>query len=130
MTSTDPSNGDVEVDRDANVTVTFSEPVDAADGAFSLTCGGAAVAIAVSGGPTAFTLDPADQLPRDAACTLTVEADAVTDQDTEDPPDNGRRLHGELPHRLEHRGPAHPRHPGRASTLALHGRSWPACPAW
>jgi uncharacterized protein len=87
VTDTDPGNGDDEVDRDANITVTFSEPVDATDDAFSLACDGTDFALAVSGDGTTYTLDPAEQLPRDARCTLTVEADAVTDQDSDDPPD-------------------------------------------
>ena len=88
MTDTDPGSGDDEVDRDTNITVTFSEPVDATDDAFALTCNGTDVPVVVSGDGTSFTLDPSEQLPRDARCTLTVEADAVTDQDADDPPDN------------------------------------------
>ena len=79
--STDPANGADEVDRDTNITVTFNEPVTAGDDAFALACDGADVPLAVSGDGTTFTLDPAEQLPRDARCTLTVEADAVTDAD-------------------------------------------------
>ena len=88
VTDTDPGSGDDEVDRDTNITVTFSEPVDATDDAFALTCNGTDVPVVVSGDGTSFTLDPSEQLPRDARCTLTVEADAVTDQDADDPPDN------------------------------------------
>jgi predicted extracellular nuclease len=87
VSGTDPGQGADEVDRDADLSVTFSEPVDAGPGAFSLSCGGDAIALAVSGGPSEYTLDPAVQLPRDASCALTVEAGAVTDQDGEDPPD-------------------------------------------
>ena len=85
VASTDPANGADEVDRDTNLTVTFSEPVTAGDDAFALACDGADVPLAVSGDGTSFTLDPAEQLPRDARCTLTVEADAVTDADGNHP---------------------------------------------
>ena len=85
VASTDPANGADEVDRDTNITVTFNEPVTAGDDAFALACDGADVPLAVSGDGTTFTLDPAEQLPRDARCTLTVEADAVTDADGNHP---------------------------------------------
>lgn len=71
---------------DANVVVTFSEPVVAPASAFTLTCAGAPVAFALTGGPTAFTLDPTAALPAGAACTVAVTAASVTDVDTDDPP--------------------------------------------
>ncbi len=90
VTATSPSNGAVEADRDGNVTVTFSEPVDAGEGAFTLSCGGSAVGFALSTNAegTVYTLDPDERLPRDTECTLTVLAEGVTDRDTDDPPDN------------------------------------------
>jgi predicted extracellular nuclease len=88
VSSTDPANGATEVDQGANVRVTFSEPVTAADDAFGLACGGAAVPFTVSGDGTVFTLDPTPQLPHDAECTVTVRAAGVSDQDADDPPDH------------------------------------------
>ena len=41
-----------------------------------------------SGGPTTFTLDPGVTLVNSETCTLTVLANQVSDQDTNDPPDN------------------------------------------
>jgi uncharacterized protein len=88
VTSVTPANGTVDVAVDANLTVTFSEAVDVASGAFALSCGGSPVTLTASGGPTTFTLDPATSLAEGASCTLTVVASLVTDQDTSDPPDS------------------------------------------
>mgnify|MGYP001324337977 CR=1 FL=1 len=82
-----PSNGATNVPVNTNISVTFSEPVNAPAGAFALSCGGGAVTFALSGGPTVFTLDPQDDLPEGANCTLTIAASQVSDQDTDDPPD-------------------------------------------
>lgn len=82
-----PANGASDVAVDSAINVTFSEAVNAASGAFSLSCNNASVALAVSGGPTTFTLDPDANLPNGATCTLTVSAALVTDQDALDPPD-------------------------------------------
>jgi predicted extracellular nuclease len=88
VASVDPPAGAADVARDANVTVTFSEPVDAAGDAFELSCGGTAVPVTVSGGPTVFTVDPDADLPQGGFCRLTVRAAGVTDQDPADPPDH------------------------------------------
>lgn len=82
-----PANGAGDVAIDSAISVTFSEAVTAASGAFSLSCNSAPVALAVSGGPTTFTLDPDANLPNGATCTLTVSAALITDQDATDPPD-------------------------------------------
>lgn len=87
VSSVTPANSAVDVVVSTNVTVTFSEAVNVASGAFSLSCGSSPVAFALSGGPTTFTLDPSADLPNAASCTLTVSAAAVTDQDAGDPPD-------------------------------------------
>ena len=71
-----------------NVTVTFSEEVLAPASAFTLSCGGSAVAFALSGGPTTFTLDPAADLLAGASCTAAVVGSAVSDVDADDPPDH------------------------------------------
>jgi predicted extracellular nuclease len=87
---TDPADGAGAVARGANVTVTFSEPVTAADDAFSLTCGGTAVAFDVTRQDArTYVLDPAGDLPVGASCVLTVEGDRYTDDDTDDPPNTG-----------------------------------------
>ena len=68
--------------------MTFSEPVDAPAGAFSLDCAVAGPqGITVSGGPTTFSLDPTSDLSDNDRCTVRVESTLVTDQDLIDPPD-------------------------------------------
>ncbi|MDN5768883.1 MAG: ExeM/NucH family extracellular endonuclease [Humibacillus sp.] len=88
VTSSVPTDGAAGVAVTADLTVTFSEPVVAATGAFSLTCSvSGAHPVTVTGGPTTFTLDPASDLALGDTCTLTVAAASVTDIDTDDPPD-------------------------------------------
>jgi uncharacterized protein len=62
VTSTTPANGATGVARTANITVNFSEAVNVTGAWYSISCGssGAHTATA-SGGPTSFTLNPADQ---------------------------------------------------------------------
>ncbi len=89
--SVSPTNGATNVPVDALLSVTFSEPVSASAGSFSLTCAvagsGAPIDVVVAGGPTVFTLDPVINLAPDDACTLTVLAAGVSDADANDPPD-------------------------------------------
>ena len=88
--SSDPAAGDSEVDRGADVTVTFTEPVTASDDAFSLTCGGAAVAFDVARQDArTYVLDPEADLPVGASCRIAVEGDRYRDDDANDPPDTG-----------------------------------------
>jgi hypothetical protein len=83
-----PASGATGVDPDADITVTFTEAVDAAPGAFSLECATSGnVALTVAGGPTSFTLDPQVTLAAGELCTVRVAAALVTDQDVVDPPD-------------------------------------------
>jgi uncharacterized protein len=92
VTSTTPTDGATGVSESSNITITFSESVNAAAGAFTLVCspgGSHAFSITPATGPsTTFTLNPADHLPRSSTCTVGVEADNVTDADADDPPDN------------------------------------------
>ena len=64
------------VDPGASITVTFSEPVTTAAGAFALACtdGRSYAVTATSADQTAYTVDPAASLPRGERCTLTVAA--------------------------------------------------------
>jgi predicted extracellular nuclease len=88
VSSTNPANGATDVPVDSNLEVTFSEPVTLAGNPFSLDCTtSGSTALAVSGGPTTYTLDPATNLEQSESCTATVAASGVTDADTEDPPD-------------------------------------------
>jgi len=89
VTSTFPSNGATDFPVDANLTVTFSEPVNVTDPWFDLSCStSGTVSASYSGGPTTFTLDPAISLTHGETCTLTILANQISDQDTNDPPDN------------------------------------------
>jgi uncharacterized protein len=91
VAATTPPNGATEVSTDTNITVTFSEPVTAAPGAFALVCtssGTVALAVTPAGPSTTYLLDPQTDLQRNETCTVSVEADAVTDSDEVDPPDH------------------------------------------
>ena len=89
LANTTPAANAIGVAVDAPFTVTFSEPVQAAPGAFALSCGGTPVALTtITSSPApAFTLAPAIDLPTSTACALRIHAAAVTDVDTLDPPD-------------------------------------------
>ena len=89
VSNTSPTNGETNVALDANITITFSEPVNVTGSWFDITCTGSGGHTAtVSGGPQSFTLDPDSDFVGSESCTVTVLASQVTDQDTQDPPDN------------------------------------------
>lgn len=88
VTAMNPVDGATDVAVTSDVGVTFSEPVDLAGGWYSIACDtSGAHAAGVSGGPTAYTLDPTADFAYAETCTLTVHGAGVTDQDTNDPPD-------------------------------------------
>ncbi len=88
VTATTPADGASGIAPTAPLSVTFSEPVTAGAGAFSLVCTtGGSRTLTVTGGPSAYTLTPTAPLAAGDACTLTVSAAAVSDVDTVDPPD-------------------------------------------
>ncbi|GAP13339.1 predicted extracellular nuclease [Longilinea arvoryzae] len=88
VVSTVPADGAAFVPYDSNVTINFSEAVNVSGAWFNLTCtlSGSHTA-SVSGGPVTFTLDPGADFVAGEACTLTVNKDLVSDQDSNDPPD-------------------------------------------
>jgi hypothetical protein len=88
VASTNPDDHAADVPVDANVSITFSEPVDVSGSWYAIDCptSGAHTAT-VSGGPSTFTLDPDSNFAQAETCTVTVRAANVTDQDTNDPPD-------------------------------------------
>ncbi|MGH8893192.1 MAG: Ig-like domain-containing protein, partial [Actinomycetes bacterium] len=89
VASTSPANNATGVAVDANLSVTFSEPVDLGSDPFGLSCTSSGTnSVTVSGGPTTFTLDPGTDFVQGETCTATVTATAVTDQDTDDPPNS------------------------------------------
>ena len=88
VSSVFPANAVVNVSPATNITVTFSEPVNAPATAFTLSCAASGpIAITVSGGPLTFTIDPAVPLTFTDVCTLTVAGSGVSDLDVNDPPD-------------------------------------------
>ncbi len=88
VVATYPADGATDFPINANLTVTFSEPVNVTAPWFTFVCSVSGnVDTAFSGGPTTFTLDPGMSLTHGETCTLTILADQVRDQDTNDPPD-------------------------------------------
>ncbi|HHW84574.1 MAG TPA: ExeM/NucH family extracellular endonuclease, partial [Actinomycetales bacterium] len=87
--STVPANGADTVAVDANIIITFSEPVIVTGDWFTISCteSGTHTAAVTNAGPE-FTLVPDPVFATGETCTVTVLADNVTDNDTEDPPDN------------------------------------------
>ena len=89
VADTTPDGGATQVPLDSNVSITFSEPVDLAVDAVSISCADSGVHAATrSGGPETFTFNPDADFARNETCTVTVSADGVSDQDADDPPDN------------------------------------------
>jgi methionine-rich copper-binding protein CopC len=91
VTSTSPADGALDVARNTNINITFSEPVTATNSSFTLECPapGNSQAFSVSGSPgSSITLDPNSDLPAGAVCTVTVIANQISDVDSVDPPDN------------------------------------------
>jgi uncharacterized repeat protein (TIGR01451 family) len=94
VSAVNPPNGATNVPVSSNVVITFSEPVTVTGDWFSLACvtsgtrTPSASNLTFTGGPTIFTLDPTADFAQGEMCTLTVVANQVSDQDTDDPPDN------------------------------------------
>jgi hypothetical protein len=88
VTSTTPADGALYVALNANLTVTFSEPVNVSGAWFTLSCSATGThAAVVTGGPVTFTLNPAADFGVGETCTLTILAPQASDQDLNDPPD-------------------------------------------
>src|SRR2546427_1969938 len=88
VASTAPANGASGVALDANVLITFAEPVNVSGGWFAIACAASGIHTATAaGGPTSFTLNPDADFAMAESCAVTVLAANVTDQDLIDPPD-------------------------------------------
>ena len=75
VAATAPSDGDGDVQPNANLEVTFSEPVAVAGSWFSISCDtSGAHDASVSGGPTTFVLDPTVDLAENESCMATIVA--------------------------------------------------------
>jgi hypothetical protein len=87
VSSITPANSATNVALDANIMVTFSEPVNVSGTWFTISCTSGSRTATVSGGPTTFTLNPDSDFAAGDSCTVTIIAAQVSDQDTNDPPD-------------------------------------------
>ena len=89
VTTTTPANGASNVASNTNITINFTESVNATTGSFSVECpGGSPQAYSLSASPSAsFTINPTADLPSGVTCTVTVIASQITDADSFDPPD-------------------------------------------
>lgn len=87
--NTNPANNAINVPADTNITITFSESVNATASAFSIECPtGTPITFTQSASPSnIYTLDPNVNLPFSTVCTVTVNATQITDLDVTDPPD-------------------------------------------
>ncbi len=89
VTSTTPANAATDIASAATVTVNFSEAVDITATGVSLECP-TGTPIAFSGlpasGVSSLVLTPTNALPPGTTCAVQVTATAVTDVDTNDPP--------------------------------------------
>src|SRR5919112_6508716 len=90
VTSTNPDDGVTGVDPSGDLTVNFSEPVNASGSSFTLECPtGTTESFSVSGeGTDSITLNPDADLPGATVCKITVLAAGISDVDGGDPPDN------------------------------------------
>jgi predicted extracellular nuclease len=88
VSSTIPINGATNVALNTNITVNFSENVNVATTWFTIAGSlSGPHAATVTGGPMSFILDPTTDFVNNESVTVTILASGVTDQDTNDPPD-------------------------------------------
>lgn len=88
VASTSPANGG-EIASNGNLTITFSEPVTLSAGWYDLTCTSSGTHTAqVTDEDPLYTLNPDTNFTAGETCTMTVFAANVSDNDTDDPPDN------------------------------------------
>lgn len=86
--STYPVDGATDFPVAADLSVTFSEPVNVTDPWYTLSCSVSGdVATTYSGGPTTFGINPAVDLVNGESCSLTILSGSISDQDAIDPPD-------------------------------------------
>ena len=89
VASANPLNGAIDVLLNADILITFSEAVNVSSDWFSIVGSTSGVHLAsVSGGPLTFSLNPNSDFDANETVTVTVKANLVSDQDTNDPPDN------------------------------------------
>src|SRR5687767_3763177 len=88
--TTTPTTGALNVAVDTNITINFSESVNATSGAFVLECpSGTSRTFTQSASPSnSFTLNPDVNFPFNTTCVVTVVGNQISDLDVNDPPDN------------------------------------------
>ena len=89
--STSPLDDAIDVAVTSDITINFSEPVNATTSSFTIECPalGNLQAYTLSTSPaSSFTLNPDNPLPGGVTCTVTVIAAQITDADAGDPPDS------------------------------------------
>jgi predicted extracellular nuclease len=85
VVSTSPADGAINVAVDANITITFSEPVTVTGDWFTISCTESGThTAAVTDTDPVFTLVPDTVFATSETCTVTVLAAGVTDDDTDD----------------------------------------------
>lgn len=83
-----PSDGQLDVAADADLSVSFSEPVEVAPGAVTLTCSiSGERSLSSRGGPLDFTFAVEGELTAGESCRVEIRGEGVTDVDTDDPPE-------------------------------------------
>ena len=89
VASTTPAGGAANVAREANLTITFSEPVELMGTWFSISgATSGSHSATISGGPASYTLNPGSDFAGNETVTVRIFAAGVRDQDSTDPPDN------------------------------------------
>jgi len=84
-----PEQGAVDVLPDSPIEVKFSEDVIVEDGWFAIDCDlSGPHAATVTGGPTAYTIQPGAWFAPDETCEVTLLAAYIRDADGDDPPDH------------------------------------------
>ena len=88
VASTTPAVNAGGVAREANISITFSEPVTVSGSWFTITCSATGVhSAAVTGGLTSYTLDPDTNFASSETCSVSIAGANVSDVDGADPPD-------------------------------------------
>jgi methionine-rich copper-binding protein CopC len=94
VSSTTPTNGATDQATTTNISITFSEAVNVTGNWFQIVCTSSSTrnvadtVVTPNGSNTVFTIDPNTDFTQGETCTVTVDDAAVTDQDSNDPPDN------------------------------------------
>ncbi|MBK6589387.1 MAG: Ig-like domain repeat protein [Acidobacteria bacterium] len=81
VTSTTPLQGAINVDRNGNITLNFSEPVNILAGGITVNCGGAEAFSPTlpQNGVTSIVIDPGNTLPAGVLCTVTGVSASIAD---------------------------------------------------